>query len=167
MRARILHRCYAIVVIIASLSVSAKTVRQYVHAQWLDPLPSANVLSLAQTRDGYLWIGTSAGLARFNGNDFVVFDTHNTLLQSDTISALFAASDGTLWIGTAGGGLYRMSGGGIKRIAQPAVSGTIRALAEDKEHTIWAAVDRGIVRLSMDGARTLPLRAKAGHGGEY
>jgi ligand-binding sensor domain-containing protein len=152
---RFRNRLYAIVLTLATLTASAKTIRQYVRAQWLDPLPSANVLSLAQTRDGYLWIGTSEGLARFNGNDFVVFDTGNTSLQSDTISSLLAASDGTLWIGTAGGGLYRMDRGVITRVSS--VAGTIRALAEDTKHTVWVASDRGVARLALRDAHSLEL----------
>jgi len=148
------HRLFAIVLTIAAFSVSAKTVRQYVWAHW--QLPNATVLSLAQTTDGYLWIATFEGLARFNGNDFAVFDKRNTPIANTTISALLGASDGTLWIGTAGGGLYRRAGGVITRI----VPGTIRALSEDRQHTVWAASDRGIERMSLDGrALALPTGA--------
>ncbi len=157
MQTRIRHHCLAIVLMIASLSVSAKTVRQYMRARWQDPLPHTTVLSLAQTGDGFLWVGTYEGLARFDGNEFAVFDKHNTPLESAAISSLLSASDGTLWIGTVTGGLYRMTGGVIARMARSSVSGSIRALAEDRQHTVWAAGDRGIARLSLRDARLLPI----------
>jgi ligand-binding sensor domain-containing protein len=53
-----------------------------------------------QTHDGYLWIGTYSGLARFDGVRFVVFDENNAPeLHDSRITSLFESSDGTLWIG--------------------------------------------------------------------
>lgn len=146
---------------IASLSASAKRVRQYVRARWQDQLPHSTVLSLAQTRDGYLWVGTYEGLARFDGNEFAIFDKRNTSLESAAISALLAASDGTLWIGTVTGGMYRMANGVMTRVTSSTAGGTVRALAEDRQHTIWAAGDRGIAHLTLRDAHALALPAGA------
>ncbi|MEY2410621.1 MAG: hypothetical protein QOF48_3291 [Verrucomicrobiota bacterium] len=67
-------------------------------------LPQNRISCLKQTRDGYLWIGTWFGLARFDGVRFTVFDKSNTPeLVNDAINALAEDSDGTLWIGTADG----------------------------------------------------------------
>ena len=67
-------------------------------------LPQNRISALQQTRDGYLWIGTWFGLARFDGGRFTVFDKHNTgELTNDTINALAEDTDGTLWIATAEG----------------------------------------------------------------
>ena len=67
-------------------------------------LPQNRISALQQTRDGYLWIGTWFGLARFDGARFTVFDKHNTpALTNDTINALAEDTDGTLWIATADG----------------------------------------------------------------
>ena len=69
-----------------------------------DGLPQNRIAALQQTRDGYLWIGTWFGLARFDGVRFTVFDKHNTsALTNDTVSALAEDTEGTLWIGTADG----------------------------------------------------------------
>jgi len=66
-----------------------------------DGLPQSHVKCLKQTRDGYLWVGTLSGLARFDGVRFKKFDKSTTPeLVSDTISALAEDNDGTLWIGT-------------------------------------------------------------------
>ena len=88
-----------------------KMVTQYAHEVWRqqDGLPQDSVRAIAQTRDGYLWLGTQAGLARFDGVRFTVFDRNNTKeMQNDHILALAAAAAGGLWVGTRGGGLNRL-----------------------------------------------------------
>lgn len=71
-------------------------------------LPQNTIKALLQTRDGYLWIGTLAGLARFDGVRFKVFNMSNTPeMISDAIDALAEdRQDGSLWIDT-GNGLLR------------------------------------------------------------
>src|ERR1039457_474580 len=71
-------------------------------------LPQNTIRALLQTRDGYLWIGTLAGLARFDGVAFDVFNAGNTPeMINDAINALAEdRQDGTLWINT-GNGLLR------------------------------------------------------------
>jgi ligand-binding sensor domain-containing protein len=60
-------------------------------------LPQIKVNAVVQTRDGYLWIGTYNGLARFDGVRFTVFNDNNTPeLRSNRITSLFEAGDGTL-----------------------------------------------------------------------
>ena len=67
-------------------------------------LPQNKVTAVVQTHDGYLWVGTYNGLARFDGIRFTVFDDNNTPeLHSSRITSLFEADDGTLWIGTESG----------------------------------------------------------------
>jgi signal transduction histidine kinase/ligand-binding sensor domain-containing protein len=67
-------------------------------------LPQNHIAAIKQTRDGYLWIGTWFGLARFDGVRFTVFNKLNTPeLASDAISALAEDESGTLWIGTKNG----------------------------------------------------------------
>src|SRR6185436_832232 len=75
-------------------------------------LPQNSVHAIAQTPDGYLWIGTQEGLARFDGARFVVFDRHRMAGgTSNAIQALHVARDGSLWIGTTRGGLSRFKDG--------------------------------------------------------
>ena len=80
---------------------------------WLteNGLPQNTVQAITQTRDGYLWIGTQEGLARFNSVGFVVFDKDNTpQMKSNDIRALLEDKSGALWIGTSYG-LLRYQGG--------------------------------------------------------
>ena len=63
-------------------------------------LPENAVTAIAQTHDGYMWFGTLAGLARFDGERFQTFDSGSTpRLQDGRVSALYEDSEGTLWIG--------------------------------------------------------------------
>ena len=69
-------------------------------------LPSSTVTAIAQTPDGYLWVGTYNGLARFDGARFVTFDPATKPALSQTrVQALFLDASGTLWINTFRGGL--------------------------------------------------------------
>ena len=71
-----------------------------------DSLPSSTVTSIAQTPDGYLWVGTYNGLARFDGARFVTFDPVNQPALAQTrVQGLFLDANGTLWINTFRGGL--------------------------------------------------------------
>jgi signal transduction histidine kinase/ligand-binding sensor domain-containing protein len=64
-----------------------------------DGLPSSSVTAIAQTADGYLWIGTYNGIARFDGVRFVVFDgASSPVLAYSRVNQLYADDEGTLWI---------------------------------------------------------------------
>ncbi len=66
-----------------------------------DGLPQNTVVAIVQTQDGYLWLGTFGGLARFDGLKFTIFNTSNTpVLKSNRITSLYVSRDGKLWIGT-------------------------------------------------------------------
>src|SRR5438105_1419249 len=67
-------------------------------------LPQNRVACMTQTRDGYLWVGTWVGLARFDGDRFTTFTKFDTsAFVRDEITALAEDSNGTLWIGTKSG----------------------------------------------------------------
>src|SRR5579862_9368859 len=84
-----------------------------------DGLPHNRVQALTQTLDGYLWIGTSEGLARFDGARFTVFDRSNTpALADNSILALEPSPDGSLWIGTEGGGLLHYANGTFRAFGE-------------------------------------------------
>ena len=83
----------------------AKTLTQYSSAVWTQQqgLPQDAIRAIAQTTDGYLWLGTDEGLARFDGYDFVVFRKGGSGLISNSITSLAAGADRSLWIGTPRG----------------------------------------------------------------
>lgn len=121
-----------------------------------DGLPQNRVQCLAQTPEGYLWVGTSGGLARFDGVRFVVFNRANTPeLTDDSILSLAVSKDGSLWIGTEGGGLVRHSRGRFRVFGagDGLTNSFVRALAEDSQGRLWIGTDRGLFRME-NGALT-------------
>ena len=99
-----------------------------------------------QTADGYLWIGTQAGLARFDGVDFAVFDAGNSPLSTESVLALHEDADGWLWIGTSEGPL-RMRSGVFETFDadESAPPGRIRALHQDSVGRVWILGDGELV----------------------
>ena len=87
-------------------------------------LPHNSVVSLAQTPDGYLWVGTRhGGLARFDGVRFQVFDPLNTpALSSEELLSLFTDANGTLWINTVNGGITAWREGTFTQVREGAVA---------------------------------------------
>ena len=87
---------------------------QYVTGVWHteEDLPQNSVNAMLQDHQGYIWIGTFGGLARFDGERFTVFDSANTPgFGSDEIFSLYESRSGVLWIGTVDGGLIRLQDG--------------------------------------------------------
>jgi signal transduction histidine kinase/ligand-binding sensor domain-containing protein/CheY-like chemotaxis protein len=141
-----------------------KPITHYSHSVWhtADGLPQDSVRAIAQTRDGYLWVGTQAGLARFDGEHFTAFDRLNSPLNSDHVLCLAASRDGSLWIGTAdSGGLYRWTAGkGFERVLAEA---TVRALLEDGSGVLWVGTEtQGLLRVSGGEVRAVAAQAELG-----
>ncbi len=114
-------------------------------------LPQNTVHAIAQTGDGYLWIGTEAGLVRFDGVEFTVFAAANTpALPSDWISCLKEDATGSLWIGTTGG-LVRERDGVFT--AYPTHS--VLALARTRAGRLLALTSTGA--LAFDRERLEPI----------
>lgn len=118
-------------------------------------LPSGVVISVLQTRDGYLWLGTLNGLVCFDGNRFKVFDASNTPgLPNDRIVHLFEDSRGWLWAGTEGGGIAVIRNGVVGSVGFGAGSsaGKVMATCEDSDGGIWFyTADGQIGRFHGDG----------------
>lgn len=139
-----------------------KPIRQYVHDVWTleDGLPSGTILDITQTQDGYLWLATSRGLARFDGVQFKTFDTANTpALMSNTLVALLESDDGSLWIASRGGGLTRYRQGKFTTYttSEGLASNNVERLAGDDAGTLWI-VTAGTLQWLRDGdITTVPI----------
>ena len=116
-------------------------------------LPQGSVESLAQTPDGYLWLGTQEGLARFDGVRVRVYDRRTTPeLRHNRVFALAVDPAGTLWIGSEGGGLARMRDGTFTAIAGLTTE-SIDSIACAGDGSVWATSQRRLVRVVDDTAR--------------
>ena len=103
-------------------------------------LPQSSVISVIQTRDGYLWLGTLNGLVRFDGNHFTVFDENNTPgLSSERIVYLFEDSHTNLWIGTDIGAVAMAKDGRITnfQIGGAGHEGRLLYAFEDSKGIVW------------------------------
>src|SRR5262245_29615453 len=128
--------CFLITRSVCALDTS-KLISQYSHTAWRieDGVFQGAPNAIAQTTDGYLWIGTQAGLMRFDGVRFVSWrPPEGVQLPSPRVNALLGARDGSLWIGTATG-LARWRNGELTRY--PDAAGAIMAIVEDRGGTIW------------------------------
>ena len=112
-----------------------------------DGLPEETVQAFAQTQDGYLWVGTSGGLLRFDGARFRLFAHENTpAFGENSVFCLLAGHDGRLWSGTDGSGLIEWQNGAFHAypVAQGQAADFVRALAEDHNGLLWVATDDGL-----------------------
>ena len=82
-----------------------KGLTQYSRSVWTQQqgMPQDTVRAITQTSDGFLWIGTDEGVARFDGYEFTTFTKDNSALPSNTITGLAPGPDGSLWIATPNG----------------------------------------------------------------
>jgi len=118
-----------------------------------DGLPEDFAQSLAQTHDGYLWIGTSGGLVRFDGTRFVVFNRETVpAFRDDSVYSLLVSKDGALWAGTEGGGLIRYKDGSFRIFGanEGLTNGFVRIIYEDKDRRLWVGTDAGLFRMENE-----------------
>ncbi|HTA43972.1 MAG TPA: two-component regulator propeller domain-containing protein [Bryobacteraceae bacterium] len=116
-------------------------VSQYAHTSWKirDGFPKGQVNSIAQTPDGWLWLGTEFGLVRFDGVTPSAFQPpRGQHLPSDNIRGLLVARDGTLWIGTTKG-LASWKNGSLTRYAELGET-FADVMLEDREGTVWVGL---------------------------
>ena len=133
-------------------------VSQYAHTAWRirDGFSKGIIFAIAQTPDGYLWLGTDFGLLRFDGVKAVPWQPPTgEHLPGGPVRRLFVARDGTLWVGTTTGLASWKNG---KLTERPELAGRqVAALLEDREGTIW--VGTGHVNVSEIPGRLCAIQA--------
>ena len=126
---------------------------QYGLDNWEIPegLPQSSAQAIARTPDGYIWIGTQEGLARFDGVRFTVFDSENEpAIPSKNITALFVDRGGRLWIGTRAGLAFLAKGRfetvqGVDELAHAYVRAIGQGTRETAAYSGWSANGAGPV----------------------
>lgn len=152
----------------ASASAQQPIVRlqeQYTHTAWsaLDNAP-VDILNIAQTSDGWLWLAAGTGLYRFDGRRYERMDSvEGHALLSSNVRTLYAPPEGGLWVGyRMGGGIsyfhkgqarHFSAGGGLP-------SGAITSITRGSDGVLWVAARDGLARL--DGDRFVTVGAEAG-----
>jgi len=123
---------------------------QYSRTIWnqTDGLPQDTIRAITQTADGYLWLGTDEGLARFDGYEFTIFDKRDGDLPSNSITALAATADGGLWIGTMSGlAEYRDKRFRTYTTLDGLPDNAIIGLYADHAGVLWIVAGAGLSRL--------------------
>lgn len=145
-----------------------KSFHDYVKDVWSieEGLPQITALTLAQDADKYLWVGTQAGLARFDGIRFTSFTPENTpALPGLFINDLHVDAADRLWIGTYKGVAVREQGEFRRipylRLGEQEESIDVRMIAETQAGEIIVAAVEGLFRVSDD--RLVPAARLAGH----
>lgn len=139
----------------------------YVIRTWRtdDGLPQNAVTSVLQTKDGYIWVGTYSGLARFDGVHFTVFNSGNTpALRSGRVTSLFEDPAGTLWIGSELGELTAYDSGSHFRAIDIGLAlgrRKIIAISVDQAGDMWLADAEGMLMRLNDGLRLEPKSGNA------
>ncbi|MDR3404149.1 MAG: two-component regulator propeller domain-containing protein [Chthoniobacter sp.] len=118
-----------------------------------DGLPENTVTGIAQTTDGYLWLATEGGLARFDGVRFTSFQKGTTPgLESSYARSLAVDQQGALWIGQERGGVARLRDGRFETIVPVAPpsgqTSWVGSFAEDAAGAMWIglAPDQAVYR---------------------
>ncbi|HEX4264251.1 MAG TPA: two-component regulator propeller domain-containing protein [Verrucomicrobiae bacterium] len=132
---------------------------QYASRTWHidEGLPDNLVQGIAQTPDGYLWVGTRGGLARFDGVQFTSYDSKNTpALKNSSITALCADRSGALWVGTDGGGLACLRDGIFSNFTTTngLVGAHVRVIFESKDGSLWIGTTQGMSQYKDGQFRT-------------
>jgi hypothetical protein len=148
--------CWLVVLIVTSCrcpsslgQTRALTNVQVGHDSWTfkDGAPT-DVACLAQTNDGFLWLGGPNGLFRFDGTRFEPFNSPfgDRLLSTDLYS-LFAPPSGGLWIGYTFGGFSFLDKGRVTNYAS--TTGSVTGFAQDRDGIVWAAAPSGLWRFDQ------------------
>ena len=146
----------ALIVTLASPSAFAldpgRRLTQYVHRIWQvqQGLPQATIYCVRQTHDGYIWLGTQTGPARFDGVRFTSAITNDRdEIQNLWVNDIAEDSGHALWVATEGDGLIRLKDGRAAPIGTDAglPSKNIRCLLVDRGGDLWAGTDAGVARL--------------------
>ncbi len=137
-----------------------------------DGLPSNSVTALAQDSNGFLWIATADGLAKFDGYETVIFH-HDPLivdsLANNNVQTLFIDSKDRVWLGTTGGGLTRLKDDGIGFETYALTQGEdqtrfVFAICEDQQGDLWVATGRGgVIRFDPESRDFKQFKKEAGN----
>jgi signal transduction histidine kinase len=148
---------------------SPRLLEQFTHTAWgaLDNAP-VDILNVAQTSDGWLWLAAGTGLYRFDGKRYERVDNvEGHPLLSSSVRTLYAPPEGGLWVGyRVGGGISHFQRGQARHFAagQGLPGGAITSIARGPDGVLWVAARDGLARLDGDhfvtvgAAQGLPAR---------
>jgi signal transduction histidine kinase/ligand-binding sensor domain-containing protein/ActR/RegA family two-component response regulator len=122
-----------------------------------DGLPSETIRATHQSSDGYLWLATSQGVARFDGTQFEVIKTDSLKLRVSNFYSVMEGGDGAIYLASPLG-LVRRSGGNLSLIGaeQGLPSGYVRFLSRGRDGSMMLGTEQGFAQLAGDGSILRP-----------
>jgi len=152
--ARALSIAFVVLCVFSLTRVSA----QYRSTQWTadSGLPQNSVRGIVQAADGYLWVATLDGIAKFDGIRFTVFNKSNTPgITSNRFVAMAEGDGGDLWMASEDGNLIRYHAGhfegmGEKNGLRPH---SVGAMTYDHRGGVWVDSDDRVYRWSPQSGR--------------
>jgi signal transduction histidine kinase/ligand-binding sensor domain-containing protein len=130
----------------------AGPIAQMYHSAWTARDGLRGIVSaLAQTADGFLWVGTTEGLYRFDGMTFEAYKPETGTFPATGIKTLEAAPDG-LWIGYLSGGVSVLKDGQLKNYSERdgLPISRVRSIVHTEDGKVWVATVGGVARLDAD-----------------
>jgi len=132
----------------------ARNLTQYNCQTWTrhNGLPASSVNAIVQTRDGYLWFGTAAGLLRFDGTEFKLIDLHSVdNLRNSHVTSLAESRSGGLWVGLENSSFGFYDGRLFSWRGEKTAALDVRSVLEDKDGTLWLGAEQQAARLNRSG----------------
>ena len=124
-------------------------------------LPTSEANAITETGEGFIWIGSYAGLIRYDGNTFERFDSTTGIAN---VRCLYVDSHDRLWVGTNDSGVFVMVRGELRQWdkAEGMKSSSIRAITEDPDGTVYVGSTMGIAVIDGEmNLKTLPDKRTA------
>ncbi len=136
-----------------------RSINQFAHRSWgeRDGAPSM-LRAMAQTSDGYLWLGGTSGVVRFDGVRFEQYlPQSGGDLPRAVVNHLLALPDGKLWIGWSGAGVSLLENGRVTNYNESSglPDRVVVSLVQDQDGSVWASTLGGLAR--FDGRRWEPI----------
>ncbi|TDR22628.1 ligand-binding sensor domain-containing protein [Marinicella litoralis] len=134
---------------------------QAVELSMEDGLPDSTVYSMSQDKTGYMWFGTTSGLARYDGYSFKVFrhdGADESTISNNNAGNIYLDSENHLWIGTFGGGanVIDLNNGELTRLPYSSsktdqmISENVQTFFEDSQHSMWIGTGSGLYQMKGD-----------------
>lgn len=137
------------------------TMKRFTVESWFreSGMPEKRITTMAQTKDGYLWMAAEGQLTKFDGLRFTAI-RERSVTRGGSVVSLFGDSKGALWVGTADRGLTRYANGMVETITSTSglPADTVVSFAESADGTIWVGTSRGLVSIKDGKVQTPSFR---------
>ena len=156
--------CAALVVAIPAHALDpARSIAQYKHTRWtIDDGAPAPLKTMAQGRDGYLWVSGKDGIYRFDGIRFERISVQAAPAGQSSVYTMLVTRNGDVWMGDVNGGSSVYRDGVLKEMPMPDAA-FVMDMVETPDGSIWATLGRKVRQLyRFDGGRWAEVGTQLG-----